>query len=98
MKTKRLFGIRTETYAYRNGWNFDIVINEYTGIRDVYLYYYNYGIKMHMFGVQEKDKDKIMFGTQENDRDKFIQTVEANIDSYIEQYKEQYMDQEDPER
>lgn len=86
MKTKRIFGIRTETYAYQNGWNFDIVTNEHTGIRDVYLYHYDYGIKMHMFGTQEKD------------RDKFLQTVEANIDDYIEQYKEQYMDQEDPKR
>lgn len=77
----------TKTYSYGEGFFIDIVTSEkdtYNGkpLREAWLYFYNYGIKVYMFGSYEAE-------------DEFIKTVEASAPEDIEIYKNDYPEIED---
>ena len=52
---------------------------------DAWIYEESYGIKMHMFGMEICTEIGKTYGD-------FLETVESNLDGYIEDYREEYMD------
>ena len=75
----------TETYEYKDGFMIDITeVNDKYGLMyGAWVYHKDYGIKDYIIGVMAKD-----YNTKED----FIQTIFETVDDDIEFYIDEFMD------
>lgn len=70
---------KTTTYYYRDG--FFIDIQKDASYKNIYIFHSDYGVKMHVFGLQNDFSNK-----------KILKLLENQIEPYIDLYKNDYMD------
>ena len=87
MKLTKAINHTMTTYKTENGFMVDVVKyiavdkEDYRNAMQIesWLYHKDYGIKMFMFGVENKNDDLMM------------ELIEGNLESYIDEYIEEYM-------